>query len=147
MSASQLSSRKKPRRGVTYENAKRRGKAAALLNQHRPNMFTQELANLMPGKPVKVTLKYAMAVPRIDGAYELVVPLVVGPRFSPQPKPAPKLVREEQPVPQAKSGAWSFGAAPKYPQVSGLHIPDSVAKDRVSIRIDLKSALPYKADP
>ena len=49
-------------------------------------MFTQELANLMPGKPVKVTLKYAMAVPRIDGAYELVVPLVVGPRFIPDQK-------------------------------------------------------------
>ena len=134
--------KKKAEARTTYEKAKRQGKAAALLNQHRPNMFTQEIANLMPGKPVKVTLKYAMSVPRIDGAYELVVPLVVGPRFTPENKPSPKLVREEQPVPAIKSGEWSFGKAPKYPQVSGLHIPDTIAKDRVSIHIDLKAAVP-----
>ena len=60
----------------TFEQGKREGKAAALLEQHRPNMFTQEIANLMPGDPIKVTLKYTQAVPRIDGGYELVVPLV-----------------------------------------------------------------------
>ena len=44
-----------------------------------------------------------------------------------------------------KSGEWSFGKAPKYPKVSGLHIPDTIAKDRVSIQIDLKAAvLPLK---
>jgi Ca-activated chloride channel family protein len=30
-----------------------------------------------------VTLRYVQTVPRIDGAYELVIPLVVGPRFEP----------------------------------------------------------------
>ena len=39
-----------------FEQGKRDGKAAALLEQHRPNMFTQEIANLMPGDPIKVTL-------------------------------------------------------------------------------------------
>ena len=136
--------KKKAQARATYEKAKGAGKTAALLNQHRPNMFTQEFANLMPGKPVKVTLKYAMAVPRIDGAYELVVPLVVGPRYIPTPKPTSKLVREEQPMPSVKSGEWSFGKAPKYPKVSGLHIPDTIAKDRVSIEIDLKAAFPVK---
>ena len=67
----------------TFEQGKREGKAAALLEQHRPNMFTQEIANLMPGDPIKVTLKYTQTVPRIDGSYELVVPLVVGPRYIP----------------------------------------------------------------
>ncbi len=134
--------KKKQKARATYEKAKRAGKTAALLNQHRPNMFTQELANLMPGKPVKVTLKYAMAVPRIDGAYELVVPLVVGPRFTPTPKPTAKLVREEQPMPPVKNGEWSFGKAPNYPNVSGLHIPDTINKERVSIHIDLKAGVP-----
>ncbi len=95
----------------------------------------------MPGKPVKIILKYAMAVPRIDGAYELVVPLVVGPRYTPTPKPDARLVREEQAAPPAQSGEWSFAKAPRYPQVSGLHIPDTIAKDRVSIQIDLKAAV------
>ncbi|HEX2337472.1 MAG TPA: VIT domain-containing protein [Hyphomicrobiaceae bacterium] len=67
----------------TFEKGKREGKAAALLEQHRSNMFTQEIANLIPGDPIKVTLKYTQTVPRIDGGYELVVPLVIGPRYIP----------------------------------------------------------------
>jgi Ca-activated chloride channel family protein len=135
---------------ATFEQAKRQGKAAALLNQHRPNMFVQELANLMPGKVIKVKIKYAMAVPRIDGAYELVVPLVVGPRFTPRKTPEARMVSDEQPpaslaVPNAvKSGQWSFSTPPAYPQVSGLTIPDIIAEDRVSIHVDLKAAFPIK---
>lgn len=68
---------------VTYEKAKSEGKAAALLTQKRPNMFTQEIANLMPGLPVKVTLSYVQVADRVDGRYELVMPLVVGPRYQP----------------------------------------------------------------
>ena len=30
----------------------------------------------MPGLPIKVTLKYAQTVTRLDGGYELVIPLV-----------------------------------------------------------------------
>ncbi|MBS1222995.1 MAG: hypothetical protein H6R24_1118, partial [Proteobacteria bacterium] len=44
---------------ATFEKAKGEGRSAALLSQHRPNMFTQDIANLMPGLPIKVTLKYA----------------------------------------------------------------------------------------
>ena len=69
---------------ATFKKAQSEGRSAALLTQHRPNMFTQDIANLMPGLPIKVTLKYAQTVPRVDGAYELVVPLVVGPRYQPQ---------------------------------------------------------------
>jgi len=39
---------------ATYQAAKEEGKAAAILTQHRPNMFTQRIANLMPGLPVTV---------------------------------------------------------------------------------------------
>ena len=67
----------------TFEAAKREGRSAALLVQHRPNMFTQDVANLMPGLPIRVTLRYVQTVPRVDGDYELVIPLVVGPRFQP----------------------------------------------------------------
>ena len=71
----------------TFETAKREGKAGSLLEQQRPNMFTQNVANLMPGMPVAVTLEYVQTVPRVDGAYELVMPLVVGPRYMPRSNP------------------------------------------------------------
>ena len=67
----------------TFDQAKREGRSAALLSQHRPNMFTQDIANLMPGLPITVTLRYVQALAKIDGDYELVIPLVVGPRFMP----------------------------------------------------------------
>ena len=37
-----------------YEDAKRAGQFAALLDQERPNIFTQAIANLMPGAEVEV---------------------------------------------------------------------------------------------
>lgn len=43
-----------------------------------------------------------------------------------------------------KSGQWSFSKPPVYPGVSGLTIPDSVEKDRVSIHLDLRAAFPIK---
>ena len=68
----------------TFERAKKQGKTASLLSQHRPNMFTQKIANLMPGEPVHIKIKYTQVVPKIDGAYELVLPLIVGPRYQPK---------------------------------------------------------------
>ncbi len=67
----------------TYQQAKSEGKAAAILRQHRPNMFTQRIANLMPGAPIEVELEYVQVLPKIDGEYELVIPTVVGPRYQP----------------------------------------------------------------
>src|ERR1041385_6830908 len=41
-----------------YEAAKSAGQAAALLDQERPNIFTQQVANLMPGAKVVITISY-----------------------------------------------------------------------------------------
>lgn len=136
--------KKKDEARARFEKAKSEGRAAALLNQHRPNMFTQELANLMPGAEIKIVIKYAQSVPRIDGAYELVVPLVVGPRYTPRPRPTPQIVRNDEGEVPLKSGQWKFSPPPKYPEVSGLTIPDTVEKDRVSIAVRLKAGFAIK---
>ncbi len=136
----------------TFAAAAKAGKVAAIVNQQRPNMFTQEIANLMPGAPVVITLKYSQVVPRIDNAYELRVPLVVGPRYIPAPKTAePKMVSQQDehaPVPdkpeRAPSGAWQFGPVPSYPPVAGLDIPTTVLKERVSVKLNLTSAIPVR---
>ena len=122
----------------TFETAKRDGKAAALLTQHRPNMFTQEIANLMPGQSIKVSLRYTHVVPRKDGAYELVMPLVVGPRYNPA-NPV-KLVSDNR-----DRGSKVLRRPPAYPDVFGLTIPNAIDKDRVSIKLSLKSGVPIQA--
>ncbi|MCA9467397.1 MAG: hypothetical protein KC643_18400, partial [Nitrospira sp.] len=41
-----------------YEAAKRRGHVAGLLDQERPNIFTQSVANILPGEQITVTISY-----------------------------------------------------------------------------------------
>ncbi len=122
---------------ATFAKAKQEGKSAALLQQHRPNMFTQDIANLMPNLPIKVTLNYVQTIPKIDGNYELVIPLVVGPRF--QPPHAGNI-----PEKSTQFGKWELEALPDYPSVKGLDIPETIAEERVSIQIHINGGMPIQ---
>lgn len=64
-----------------YETARSEGKAAALTEQERDNVFTQSVANIGPGEEIAVRIHVVQPVERVEGGYELVLPLVVGPRF------------------------------------------------------------------
>lgn len=66
-----------------YEAAKAAGKTASLLNQERPNIFTQSVANIMPGETVTVDISYANTLVYDDGSFEWSFPTVVGPRYTP----------------------------------------------------------------
>lgn len=66
-----------------YEGAKAAGYVAALLEQERPNVFTQSVANIPSGEEVKVALRYVQDLTYDNGNYEFVFPMVVGPRYSP----------------------------------------------------------------
>lgn len=66
----------------TYEAAKSEGKTASLLERHRPNVFQMNLANILPGDVVEVTLKYTEWVRREKSEYQFELPLVLGPRFT-----------------------------------------------------------------
>jgi Ca-activated chloride channel family protein len=66
-----------------YADAKRQGHRAALMTQERPNIFTQSVANIEPGKSIDVDITYFHTLPFRDGWFEYVFPMVVGPRFNP----------------------------------------------------------------
>src|SRR5687767_1271502 len=66
-----------------YDTARSAGHVAALLDQERPNIFTQSVANIMPGEEVTVTISYVETLKYEDGAYEFSFPMVVGPRYIP----------------------------------------------------------------
>src|ERR1044072_2671116 len=68
---------------AVYEAAKNNGQRASLLNQDRPNIFTQSVANILPGEQIKITISYVETLKYEDGAYEFVFPMVVGPRYIP----------------------------------------------------------------
>jgi Ca-activated chloride channel homolog len=67
----------------TYAEAKAQGYVASLLTQERPNVFTQKVANIEPGKTIDINIKYFHTLAYVDGWYEYVFPMVVGPRFNP----------------------------------------------------------------
>ena len=69
----------------TYEAAKMQGKATSLLEQHRPNVFSMEVANIMPEDTIEIAMKYTELLVPEDGTYEFVYPTVVGPRYSSMP--------------------------------------------------------------
>lgn len=64
-----------------YNQAKQAGKSASLLEQHRPNVFQMNVANILPSDVIKVELKYTELIVPTDKVYEFVYPTVVGPRY------------------------------------------------------------------
>lgn len=66
-----------------YETAKAQGKVASLLDQERPNVFTQSVANILPGAKVVIEISMVQTVSFADGVFTWAFPLVVGPRYIP----------------------------------------------------------------
>ena len=89
-----------------YERARSEGYQAALLEQERPNLFTQSVANLLPGEPIVVRLRTVETLAYERGTYRLTFPLVVGPRYVPGGGRVPDASRVSPPVlqPGTRSG-------------------------------------------
>lgn len=66
-----------------YARAIQKGEMAALLDQERPNIFTQTVGNVPPGENVRVIISYLVQLKYTDGSYEFVFPMVVGARYIP----------------------------------------------------------------
>jgi Ca-activated chloride channel family protein len=64
-----------------YNAAKSQGQVASLLDQERPNIFTQNVANIMPGAKVKVQISYVELIKYEDGQFDFSFPMTVGPRY------------------------------------------------------------------
>jgi Ca-activated chloride channel family protein len=68
---------------ATYEKAKREGKRTSLTEQERPNIFSNSLANIMPGDRIIVRLQYVERLVYEDGLFRIRFPMVVAPRYIP----------------------------------------------------------------
>src|SRR5256714_3301539 len=86
---------------AVYEAARAGGHVASLLDQERPNIFTQSVANIMPGEKVTIEISYVETLKYEDGTYQFSFPMVVGPRY----------------IPGAATGRQSNGFSPDTTQV------------------------------
>ena len=66
-----------------YQEAIRQGKTASLLEQERPNIFTQSVGNIEPNDEVRIEISYVDVLDYDMGTYEFHFPMVVGPRYIP----------------------------------------------------------------
>ena len=109
-----------------YEKAKKGGQVAALLNQERPNIFNQHVANIRPGEDVTVSIGYTQMVAWEDGRYRFEVPTVVGPRYIPGGGNSESVVRDVDPV---RGPQGEVPVVNPIPAVSTSQVPDA---DRIT---------------
>lgn len=95
-----ISEREQARRD--FEAARASGRTASLLEEHRPNVFSMSVANVLPGDQVVVELRYSELLVPEEGVYEFVYPTVVGPRYS--GSEAPRAQAGQGGVPYLRSG-------------------------------------------
>jgi Ca-activated chloride channel homolog len=75
--------REKEEAREVFAQARRDGRRASLLEQHRPNVFTSRVTNVGPGETVEVTIDLQQAVDVDAGRMRLRFPTVVAPRYFP----------------------------------------------------------------
>ena len=74
--------REKQQARIEYDTARSEGRTAALLEEHLPNVFQMNVANIMPGDDIRVELRYTELLTPQAGNYQFVFPMVVGPRYN-----------------------------------------------------------------
>ena len=125
-----------------YEEAKAEGRVASLVEQERPNMFTTSVANIGPGEAVIVQIEYQETLAPREGAFGMRLPLVVAPRFNPDPVPT-QLVKfgpkgwyeaEDDPVPD-RDRIVTAVIDPRTEEPGALRNP-------VDITIDIEAGFP-----
>jgi len=116
-----------------YEEAKAAGQVASLLDQERPNIFTQSVANIEPGAEVTITISYTQLLKYEDGTYKFSFPTVVGPRFNPG-------------VPISQTGTGREPDTTRVPDASKITPPITPEGTRaghdISISVNINSGVP-----
>jgi Ca-activated chloride channel family protein len=124
---------------AVYEAARSRGQVASLLDQQRPNIFTQSVANILPGEQVKITISYVETLNYVNGAYEFVFPMVVGPRYIPRSVEDAARITTRRLPPGTRSG---HDISIDVTLDAGLIIDDLSSKTRV---VDIQRPDPHSA--
>jgi len=68
-----------------YEEARDAGQRASLIEQERPNLFTNSVANIGPGETIVIQIEYQETIRQSNNTFSLRFPMVVAPRYNPQP--------------------------------------------------------------
>ncbi|GAB2879822.1 marine proteobacterial sortase target protein [Microbulbifer echini] len=131
-----------------YKAARAAGKRAALLEQQRPNLFTNKVANIAPGETVQVNIRYLQPVVYDNGVFSLRMPTTLTPRYIPgEPVPFNTLGGTEQKLVTEGSG-WALPTdqVKDAPAISPYMQPaaerEVVGSHNIEIEVELEGGLP-----
>lgn len=118
-----------------YEEAKAAGHVASLLDQERPNIFTQSVANIEPGERVDIEITYVETLDWEDGTYQFDFPMVVGPRYIPGGGSAPAPMTTGTPTPEV----------PDADKITPPVVPEGMrAGHDISIGVEIAAGFPIR---
>lgn len=139
--------REKQQAKKVYTEAKKAGKKTALVEQHRPNLFTTSVANIPPGGEVVIRLEYQQPLKWQDQSFSLRFPMAITPRYVPASQlPATRKIEQTQML----GAGWSIlpaeipNAVPLNPAPAAVD-PAPAAVDpsaNTRIRVLLNSGFP-----
>ena len=123
---------------ATYDAAKARGQTAALLNQQRPNIFTQAVANILPSQQINVEISYVETLKYEEGSYEWDFPMVVGEHYLPAARNSDPAQADVQPGAPADSQQSSEAQSTNPPVMP----PGMRAGHDISIEVNIDAGVP-----
>ncbi|MFV2061554.1 MAG: VIT domain-containing protein, partial [Gammaproteobacteria bacterium] len=121
-----------------YIQAKREGKKASLVEQERPNLFTNSVANIGPGEIVSVEIEYQQILKYDNGKFKLRFPTTITPRYIPG---------SSTPIPSeslsiSQGNGWAFNTT-QVADASRITPPQySSVNNPINIHIDLNAGFP-----
>ena len=118
-----------------YEKAKTAGKKASLIEQQRPNIFTNSVANIGPGETVRVTIEYQQTLDYDKGQFSIRFPMTIGIRYIPGTKR----------IGGFDGGGWAFNtdAVPDASRITPLVTEANEGHPNpVSISVELNTGFP-----
>ncbi|MEE4147140.1 MAG: marine proteobacterial sortase target protein [Halieaceae bacterium] len=129
-----------------YREAKSAGKKASLVEQQRPNLFTNRVANINAGETVVVRLEYVQQLSFDNGEFSLRFPTTLTPRYMPG-QPVAAASGEEEPPALAVDPylGWALPTdqVPDADAISPLQYPQAGDEHRplnpleLSVRLDM----------
>ena len=132
----------------TFAAAKAAGQKATLVEQQRPNLFRQQIANIAPGETIRIKLGYSQQVLYESGEFRLRLPLTLTPRYIPG-SAIPGLVAGELNAEQAlTTGASGWALATDQVPDAGLitpaqqHVAAGETLNPVTLSLNLNAGVP-----
>ncbi|WP_444932287.1 marine proteobacterial sortase target protein [Microbulbifer sp. SSSA002] len=131
-----------------YKAARAAGKRAALLEQQRPNLFTNKVANIAPGETVQINIRYLQPVNYDSGVFSLRMPTTLTPRYIPGKPISPQALNGDERELVVEQSGWALptdqvpDAAAITPFMQPAQELQALGSHNIAIEVDLHGGLP-----